>query len=128
MWISSAGARSERSEIVNGEPLAVPALDGTALGGLGEGAVEGQGDGFVELWEQVAVAVEGDVDGGVAHPGLDRLRMCAGGDGQGDARVAEIVEAARHAGSSSRLGDVARSEERRVGKEGVSTGRYRGVP
>src|SRR3546814_13652298 len=39
--------------------------------------------------------------------------MCAGGDGQGDARVAEIVEAARHAGSSSRLGEVAGEEARR---------------
>src|SRR3546814_19756671 len=87
MGISSAGARSERSEIVNGEPLAVPALDGTALCGLGEGAVEGQGDGLVELWEQGAVAVEGDGDGGVAHPGLDRLRMCASGDGQENGRT-----------------------------------------
>src|SRR3546814_20547711 len=110
MWISSAGARSERSEIVNGEPLAVPALDGTALGGLGEGAVEGQGDGLVELWEQVAVAVEGDVDGGVAHPGLERLRMCARGAGQGHARVAAIGETDRHSSSGPTLCAVAGQE------------------
>ena len=40
------------------------------------------GDRLVELREQMAVAVEGHVDRGVPHPGLDGLGVGALGDGQ----------------------------------------------
>jgi hypothetical protein len=39
--------------------------------GLGEGVVVGEPVGGLELREEMAVAVEGHIDGGVSHPGLD---------------------------------------------------------
>src|SRR5262249_11038751 len=85
--------------------------DATLLrGGIGatgshgpEPGVERGGDGFVELGEEVAVAIEGDRDGAVAHADLDGLRVGAVGDGQGNARVAQVVEPAPHAGGELRV-------------------------
>jgi hypothetical protein len=69
----------------------------TALGAIcsGRGPQGGPdvvGDRLIELGEQVPVAVEGHVDGRVAHAPLDRLRVGALRDGQGDGGVAEIVK------------------------------------
>jgi len=58
--------------------------------------------GIVELEEQAAVAIQGDGDQAVPHAHLDRLRVGAGGDRQGDAGVAQVVEPAVNAGLGQR--------------------------
>ena len=48
-------------------------------------------DLLVQLGEQVAVPVEGHVDGRVTHAPLDRLRVGALSDCEHDRRVAKVV-------------------------------------
>ena len=50
----------------------------------------------VELGEEMAVAVDRDVDRRVSHPRLDRLGMGPCGYRKGDAAVPKVVEPARH--------------------------------
>lgn len=55
--------------------------------------VEFRRQGLVELGEEVAVAVKGDGDGRVAEAFLDGFGVCAEGDAECGAGVAEVVEA-----------------------------------
>lgn len=80
--------------------------------GLVEGLTERHGDGLVELPEQVAIAVEGDVDRRVPHGGLDRLGVSARAMASATL-VAEVVKPAGHAGDSLCSGEVVRQEARR---------------
>ncbi len=54
--------------------------------------VEPGGEGLVEFGEEVAVALEGDSDGGVAEAFLDGLGVGAEGDAEGSAGVPQVVE------------------------------------
>src|SRR4051812_42063775 len=65
--------------------------------GVCEPFAERRRDGLVELWEQMAVPVEGDVDRGMSHPGLDGFRVGSLGDRQGDAAMSKVMKSARHA-------------------------------
>jgi hypothetical protein len=57
-----------------------------------EGLVEAVGDVRVQLGEEVAVAVESDLDARMAHASLNRLGVGALGDGQRHGRMSEVVE------------------------------------
>jgi hypothetical protein len=82
--------------------LCEPALE--ELGGLG----------FV-AGEEVAVAVEGDGDAGVAHVGAEGFGVDAGGDHVGGVAVAAFVQADR--GEAGFLPGVAGVELERAGVE-----------
>jgi hypothetical protein len=55
------------------------------------GGVESVPQSLIKAREQVPVAVEGELDGGVPEPLLDLLRVGALGDEEGCASVAEVV-------------------------------------
>jgi hypothetical protein len=54
----------------------------------------------------VTIAIERDVDRGVAHAGLNCFRVSPGRDGERDTGVTQIVEAARDSSTMLRGGEV----------------------
>jgi hypothetical protein len=88
--------RSPRSGAALG-PRSLPAqLDHHTRLGLVAGHIEGVqavAERRVGRRVQVAVAAEGEADGGVTGAGGDILGAVAGGDPQGDGRVAQVVDA-----------------------------------